>query len=360
MTISIDNLTINSVVYVPPMAGVTDLVFRSLIRKLDPNCLLATEMVSSRGLLNRPNGRIMDLSTADHPIGIQLFGHESDVMAQAAKMAQAAGCDFIDINMGCPVPKITKGSDGCALMREPELARQIVQAVKASVTVPVTVKFRLGWDEQNKNAVEFGVMLQDAGAQAVTVHGRTRAQLYSGQADWNFIAQVKKALTIPVFGNGDVFSLEDAKRLKDITDCDGIAIARGTLGNPWLALRINQYFTGSEISIEPSSIERLAFAYFHAQQLVSYKGANTGIKEARRHVINYTKGLNYGSTYRGLLTQINNLDELAQILANLSYSLMGQSGQSEFLAAIQYKDFHNGKEISKWYSQSESHLQTPI
>ena len=334
MTIKIGNLEVNSVVYVPPMAGVTDLVFRSLIRRLDPNCLLATEMVSSRGLMNNPDCRIMKIADSDHPIGIQLFGHESDGMAAAAKMAQAAGADFIDINMGCPVPKITKGKDGCALMKEPELAREIVMAVKDSISIPVTVKFRLGWDENNKNAIEFGTMLEEAGANAVTVHGRTRAQLYSGKADWGFIANVKKSLSIPVFGNGDVFSLENALELIEKTNCNGVAIARGTMGNPWLAYRINQYLNHKQTIAEPSIVERLAMAYDHAQLLVNYKGDRVGINESRRHVINYTKGLMHGSSYRGLLTQINNLNDLKEILTNLSYAIGGLIMQDEFLTAI--------------------------
>ncbi len=334
MAVKIGNLNINSFVYVPPMAGVTDLVFRSLIRKLDPSCLLATEMVSSRGLMNNPNCRIMHIGENETPIGIQLFGHEPDVMAKAAKLAVASGADFIDINMGCPVPKITKGKDGCALMREPSLAREIVIAVKESVDIPVTVKFRLGWDDGSKNAVEFGQMIEASGASAVTVHGRTRAQLYSGKADWDFIAAVKRNLSIPVFGNGDVFSLENAINLIEKTNCDGVAIARGTMGNPWLAHRINQYLIHSKIVEEPGLIERLTWAYTHAKMLVEYKGPRIGINESRRHVINYTKGMLHGATYRGQLTQINNLDELKDILLNLSHAIGGIIAQDELKAAL--------------------------
>ncbi len=177
--------------------------------------------------MHRPeNTRIMDLNPAERPTGIQIFGHEPDVMAVAAQMAEAKGADFIDINMGCPVPKITKGKDGCALMREPELAFAIVTAVKSAIQIPLTVKFRLGWDDSSKNAVQFGQMLEAAGASAVTVHGRTRQQLYSGKADWHFIAQVKKALSIPVFGNGDIFEPEDAASLLEAANVDGVACPR--------------------------------------------------------------------------------------------------------------------------------------
>src|SRR5271155_5025730 len=164
----IGSLKLNTRVYVPPMAGVTDIVFRGLIRRIDPGCMLATEMVSSRALMHRPETRIMDLAPDEHPIGIQIFGHEPDIMAQAASMAQARGADFIDINMGCPVPKITKGKDGCALMREPDLAEEIVKTVSAAIKIPLTVKFRLGWDDSTRNCVEFGQMIEAAGASAVT------------------------------------------------------------------------------------------------------------------------------------------------------------------------------------------------
>lgn len=187
------------------------LSFRSIVRTIDPGCMMSTEMVSSRALLAKPESRLMDLAAGEHPIGIQIFGHEPDVMAHAAQLAEKRGADFIDINMGCPVPKITKGKDGCALMKEPT-AREIISIVKQSVSVPVTVKFRLGWDDSNRNCVEFGEMAEAAGASMVTVHGRTRQQLYSGNADWASILPWSVPLSIPVFGNGDVFSPEAPKK----------------------------------------------------------------------------------------------------------------------------------------------------
>ncbi len=225
MPIKIGSMSLKSRVYVPPMAGVTDIVFRDIVRRVDPECMLATEMVSSRALMNRPETRIMDLAPNERPIGIQIFGHEPDIMAKAAIMAEEKGADFVDINMGCPVPKITKGKDGCALMREPDLAKEIVTTVRSVIKIPLTVKFRLGWDDTTRNCVEFGEMLEESGVSAVTVHGRTRQQLYSGKADWSFIAKVKRALSIPVFGNGDVFEPEDAFRLLETTGCDGVAVA---------------------------------------------------------------------------------------------------------------------------------------
>jgi nifR3 family TIM-barrel protein len=313
------------------MAGVTDIVFRGIVRTIDKNCLLSTEMVSSKALMARPEARIMDLAKDEHPIGIQIFGHEADVMAQAAQMAEARGADFIDINMGCPVPKITKGKDGCALMKEPDLAKEIVQTVSSAIKIPLTVKFRLGWDDDSRNAVEFGTMLEAAGAKAVTVHGRTRQQLYSGKADWQFIAKVKQALSIPVFGNGDVFEPEDALNLLSITGCDGVAVARGSLGNPWLIPRITKYIDTGILDDPPSEIEKLALAFKHCLGLIQYKGLRVGTNESRRHMIHYTKGISHSAAFRNRLTQITSIDDAVKILSELAKQIAGNSGEEEFL-----------------------------
>lgn len=335
MSINIGSLTLKSRVYVPPMAGITDIVFRHIVRRLDRNCLLATEMVSSRALMHRPETRLMDLAADEQPIGIQIFGHEPDVMAQAAQMAEAKGANFIDINMGCPVPKITKGKDGCALMREPELAREIVTTVKAAIRIPLTVKFRLGWDDQSRNAIEFGQMLEAAGAAAVTVHGRTRQQLYSGQADWPAIASVKRNLSIPVFGNGDVFAVEDALRLLEETGCDGVAVARGTLGNPWLIASINQCLDTGRRAEGPSEAERLVLAYLHALGLIRYKGLRVGTNESRRHLTHYTKGINGAAPFRARLTQVESVEEIKEILGELVLKVAGRSGLQTFLTEVE-------------------------
>ena len=328
-------MTLKSCVYVPPMAGVTDIVFRNVVRQVDPHCLLSTEMVSSRALMARPESRIMDLDDNEHPIGIQIFGHEPDVMAQAAQMAQAKGADFVDINMGCPVPKITKGKDGCALMREPDLAREIIQSVKSAIEIPVTVKFRLGWDDDTRNAVEFGQMAEAAGASLVTVHGRTRQQLYSGKADWSWIARVKKALGIPVFGNGDVFEPEDAIRLLEVAGVDGVAVARGTLGNPWLIPRITKFIETGILDDPPDQIERLIIAFKHCLGLIAYKGVRVGTNESRRHLTHYTKGIPGGAAFRNRLTQIKTAGEAMQILAELAEHADGTAGKERFLLAVE-------------------------
>jgi tRNA-dihydrouridine synthase B len=345
VSIKIGNLTINSRVYIPPMAGVTDIVFRRIIRSIDPNCLLATEMVSSRALMHKPETRIMDLAPGEDPIAIQIFGHEPDVMAKAAMMAEAKGANWVDINMGCPVPKITKGKDGCALMKEPDLAREIVSTVKSAVSIPVTVKFRLGWDDNSRNAVEFGLMLEEAGAAAVTVHGRTRQQLYSGKADWSFIAKVKRALSIPVLGNGDVFEPEDAARLLEETGCDGVAVARGTLGNPWLVSRINQYLESGRFVEPPTDVERLICANQHALGLMAYKGLRVGANESRRHLVHYTKGIVGSAPYRARLTQINSRDEMVTILAELAYKVAGKEGHEQFMSAASQNNLSEKNEL---------------
>lgn len=335
MAIQIGALTLKSRVYVPPMAGVTDLVFRDIVRRVDPHCLLSTEMVSSRSLQYRPESRIMDLSESEHPIGIQIFGHEPDCMASAAQLAEQRGADFVDVNMGCPVPKITKGKDGCALMREPDLAREILSTMKSAVKIPVTVKFRLGWDDDSRNAVEFGLMAEEAGVSAVTVHGRTRQQLYAGKADWSFIAKVKRALSVPVFGNGDVFEAEDAIRLLEITGCDGVAVARGTLGNPWLIPRITKFIETGVLDEPPDDVERLIAAFLHCLGLIKYKGVKVGTDQSRRHLTHYTKGIRGAAPFRARLTQIKSAAEALSVLAELAELSSGPAGKDEFLSAVE-------------------------
>jgi nifR3 family TIM-barrel protein len=352
MAVQIGSLSLKSRVYVPPMAGVTDIVFRNIIRRVDKGCMLATEMVSSRALMHRPETRLMDLAKDEEPIGIQIFGHEPDVMASAAQMAEAKGANFIDINMGCPVPKITKGKDGCALMREPDLAREIVSTVKSAISIPLTVKFRLGWDDNSRNAVDFGQMLESSGACAVTVHGRTRQQLYAGKADWDFIARVKKALSIPVFGNGDVFEPEDALRLLEITGCDGVAVARGTLGNPWLISRINNYIETGKLGEEPTPVERLICAYWHASGLIRYKGVRVGTNESRRHLTHYTKGFPGTAPFRARLSQVSTLAEIVTILTELAEYVGGKEAVQSFLFAVEYDGLANSAQSN--YTKAEN------
>ena len=315
--IKIGSLEINSYVYIPPMAGVTDLAFRKMIRLFDKETLMATEMVSSKALMYNPDQKLMKLSPDEHPVGIQLFGHETDVMAKAALLAEAQGADFIDINMGCPAPKITKGKDGAALMREPDLAVEIAKAVVNAVRIPVTVKMRLGWDECGKNAPELAKRLEGIGVCAFTVHGRTREQGYTGSADWNAISEVKKVVSVPVFGNGDVRTPFDAKKLLEITGCDGVAIARATMGEPWLSKQINEYLRTGIFSPEPSLDEKIELAKIHLDELIKIKGEVTGIRESRRHLINYTKGLSNGASVRAKIGTVNSKADAEVLLYEL-------------------------------------------
>lgn len=360
MAIKIGNLEIPGRVYVPPMAGVTDIVYRGIIRKMDPGCMLATEMVSSKSLQHKPQSRLMDLASDEHPIGIQIFGHEPDVMAEAAVIAQKRGADFIDINMGCPVPKITNGKDGAALMKEPDLASEIVKTVNSAVSIPVTVKFRLGWDEEHKNCVQFGELMEESGACAVTVHGRTRAQRYAGVADWTFIGQVKKALGIPVFGNGDVFEPEDAEKLLESTGCDGVAVARGTLGNPWLIPRITRYLDLGKMDDPPDVVEKLICAVQHSLGLIKYKGVRVGTNESRRHMTHYTKGIRGSAPFRNRLTQIESAREVVEILAELSYEAAGKEGRQRFLLAVEDYDFKDCEHPGEGNGNGKSSLKTPV
>jgi tRNA-dihydrouridine synthase B len=302
----------------------------------------------------------MDLATDEHPIGIQIFGHEPDVMAMAAQMAEKKGADFVDINMGCPVPKITKGKDGCALMREPDLAREIIATVKSHISIPLTIKFRLGWDDNSLNAIEFGEMAEANGASAVTVHGRTRQQLYSGRANWASIAKVKRALSIPVFGNGDVFEPEDALRLLEESGCDGVAVARGTLGNPWLVQRITKYIETGVLPEAPDDVERLIGAFKHCIGLIRYKGVRVGTNESRRHLTHYTKGIPNSAPFRSRLTQVASSSEVVDILAQLAEQVGGVEGKKRFLLGVDQDYLKYGKEPGTRYPEGESSIVAKI
>lgn len=324
-TIQIGPLKLNGYVYIPPMAGVTDIVYRLLCRDFDPDVLLSTEMLSSKSLTfahknskTHRHSMRMDIPQDDPLTGIQIFGHEPDVMAEAAKIAEDSGAKFIDINMGCPVPKITKGMDGAALMREPDLACDIVRQVIKAVNVPVTVKTRLGWCSESLNAPELALRFQDLGVKAMTIHGRTRAQKYSGEADWDGIAKVVAAIKIPVFANGDIKTLDDAKEILETTGAAGMAIARATMGKPWFTKQVNHYIKTGEILADPSTEEKLKLALKHAKMLVEYKGDNIGIRESRRHIVNYTAGLKGASKLRPKILAINSVEEAEGILNDLA------------------------------------------
>ncbi len=323
-SIRIGDLELNGYVYIPPMAGVTDIVYRTLCREFDPDVLLSTEMLSSKSLTyahknskTHRHAERMDIPEADPLTGIQLFGHEPEVMAEAAQIAEEAGAKFIDINMGCPVPKIVKGQDGAALMREPELAAEIVRAVIKTTKLPVTVKTRLGWCSENLNAVDLARSFEDLGVQAMTIHGRTRAQLYTGEANWEEIAKVVSAVKIPVFANGDIKDLNDAKEVLEVTGAAGMAIARATMGKPWFSKQVNHYIKTGEILPEPNVEERLNLALKHCKMLVEYKGLEIGIRESRKHIVNYTSGMKGASKIRPQILAINSVEEAERLIEEL-------------------------------------------
>lgn len=320
------------------MAGVTDLAYRLLCREHDPDVLLATEMISSKSLIyskannhRHEHSSRMQIPNFDPLTGIQIFGHEPEVMAQAAQIAEKAGAKFIDINMGCPVPKIVKGNDGAALMKDPELAANIVKNIIASVSIPVTVKMRLGWCSESLNAVTLAKTFEDLGLKALTIHGRTRAQKYSGKADWFKIREVVEAVSIPVFANGDVKNIHDAKQILEISKASGLAIARATMGKPWLSKQINHYLKFSEILPEPNINERLELALKHSKLLVEFKGEEIGIKESRKHLGHYLSGIQGVSKFRETMPSIRTLAALTEALEYLRDSCMTESCQREDL-----------------------------
>lgn len=306
------------------MAGVTDIVYRKLCREFDPDVLLSTEMLSSKSLTyahknsktHRHTAR-MDIPEGDPLTGIQLFGHEPEVMAEAAEIAEESGAKFIDINMGCPVSKIVKGQDGAALMREPDLACDIVRAVIAATKLPVTVKTRLGWCAESMHTPELARRFEGLGVQAMTIHGRTRSQLYSGQANWDQIAKVVSAVKIPIFANGDIKDLEDAKKVLEVTGAAGMAIARATMGKPWFSKQVNHYIRTGEILPEPNIHERLALAIKHCRMLVEYKGIEIGIRESRRHIVSYTSGMKGAAKIRPLILAVNSVEEAEKLINEL-------------------------------------------
>ena len=302
-------------VILAPMAGVTDLPFRLLVKEMGCG-LVYSEMVSDKGL-NYKNEHTLDLLRIDaqeRPVALQIFGSEPESMAKAAKIVEHSGADILDINMGCPTQKIVKNGEGSALMRTPELAYSIIASVVDAVSIPVTVKIRKGWDEQSVNAVEMAQLAEKAGASAISVHGRTREQFYAGKADWSIIKAVKESVSIPVNGNGDVRSPQDAKRLIDETGCDGVMIGRGAQGNPWLFRQTIHYLTTGEVLPGPTVEERIDMALRHLELLVDYKGEYIGIREMRTHAAWYTKGLPHSAELRLRFNQAQSRQDFAAIL----------------------------------------------
>jgi len=317
--IQIGKLTIEAPLISPPMAGVTNLAFRRILREHGVG-LASTEMVSDQGLLHNASEsfRIMRLDPDEHPVSVQLFGGDPGSMARAARLVAQTGCDVLDINMGCPAPKITKGRGGSALLREPDVAVAVVEAVVDAVApLPVTVKMRTGWDQDSIVAPDLAPRLERAGARMITVHGRTKAQAYTGHADWTLIRRVKEAVSVPVIGNGDVWTPQDAARLLEETGCDGIAIARPSLGNPWIFSRTLHYLHTGEVPPEPTAEERVATALRHLHLLVEIKGEYIGVREMRKHAAWYTKGIPGAAAARSRVNAAETVPQMEGLLRSL-------------------------------------------
>lgn len=312
--LQIGNVTINSRVLQSPLSGVTDKVFRRLVRRHAPSSMMYTEMVSAAELKHlRQLPEVMDIDPDEGPISIQLFDRRPDFLAEAACKAVAQGADTIDINMGCPVNKITKNGGGSSLLRDPDTAVQIVEAVCGAVSVPVTVKTRIGWDDEAINAVEFALLMESAGAKMLTLHGRTRSQGYNGTARWDWIGKVKAALTIPVIANGDIFSVESALRCLAQTGADGIMCSRGTLGYPYLVGEIDHFLKTGDRLPTPGPVERLECAREHLIMLWEYKGIR-GIRQARKHMAWYAKDFAGAAELRDRLYRTESVEQGCQLL----------------------------------------------
>ncbi len=310
----IGNVAVHSRVLQSPLSGVTDLVFRRLVRRYAPESMLYTEMVNATGLhYVKELPQIMEVDAQERPISIQLFDCRPDFLAEAAEKAVAEGADTVDINMGCPVNKITKNGGGSSLLRQPEVAAAIVRAVVAAVDVPVTVKTRIGWTDQEINILDFAQRMQDAGAAMITVHGRTRAQGYNGSARWEWIRRVKEKLTIPVIANGDIFSVDAAVQCLLETGADGVMCSRGTLGYPFLVGEIDYFLKTGQAKPAPTAIERLQCARDHLIALWEYKGLS-GIRQARKHLTWYAKGFAGAADLRGELCLIETVEQGVSLL----------------------------------------------
>ena len=315
MKLKIGNVTLEQNIILAPMAGVTDLPFRLLCK--EQGCgLTVTEMVSGKAILyhNRNTEELLRTEPAEQPVAVQLFGSDPAIMAEIAAQVAEGPYAIIDVNMGCPVPKIVKNGEGSALMRDPRKAQAVLAAMVKAVKKPVTVKFRKGFDEGSVNAVEFAKMAESCGVAAVAVHGRTREQYYSGKADWEIIRRVKEAVKIPVIGNGDIFTPEDGARMLSKTGCDGIMVARGAKGNPWIFSRLNHYLETGELLPGPDGKEIREMILRHSRMLAQYKGEKPAMRQMRGHVAWYTKGLPNSAAMRNEINQVETMEELKDFL----------------------------------------------
>lgn len=301
------------------MAGVTDMPFRVLAKEFGVG-LVVSEMVSAKGLIynNKKTMELLTINNQERPVAIQIFGNQPDEMANAAKIVEALGADLIDINMGCPVPKIVNNGEGSALMKTPKLAYEVMAVVADALRIPLTVKIRAGWDENNINAVELAVLAEKAGVQAIAVHARTRAQFYSGEADWQIIKSVKDSVKIPVIANGDIKSPADALKVKRETNCDALMIGRAAEGNVWIFEQILAAINNEPLPEIPSVEIRLQTLLRHLSMLIDFKGEKLAVREMRRHSASYIKGLPYAAEYRNLFNTLERADDFVHWTHNYS------------------------------------------
>lgn len=320
--LQIGNVTLENNLILAPMAGVTDLPFRLLCKEQGAG-LLCMEMVSAKAILykNKNTEELLTIDARENPVSLQLFGSDPDIMGEIAKRIEERPFDILDINMGCPVPKVVNNGDGSALMKNPKLAGEIIEKTVRAIKKPVTVKIRKGFDENSINAVEMAHIAEECGAAAIAVHGRTREQFYSGHADWDIIRQVKEAVSIPVIGNGDIRTAEDVIAMEQQTGCDGFMIARGAEGNPWIFRQILYYFETGESLPKPSFAEVTEMLLRHARMQIEFKGERTGMREIRKHAAWYTAGYRNSSKLRGRINEVESLKELQALFEEvLSYN----------------------------------------
>ena len=323
----IGNVQLDNEVFLSPMAGVTDLPFRTICK--EKGCgMLYTEMINAKALCydDENTKKMLNLEDDGHPVAVQIFGSDPEYMGKAASIMNQYTNDILAINMGCPAPKVIKNGDGSALMRNPKLAAEVLTAVVKNSKKPVTLKIRKGWDDNSVNALEIAKIAEECGISALAIHGRTREQFYSGKADWDIIAEIKQSINIPVIGNGDVFDVQDAVNMLEKTKCDAIMIGRGSQGNPWIFNRINHYMKTGEVLPEPTLEEKISTAIKHMNLAVAEHGEYVAVREMRKHIGWYLKGLKNSAKYRDQINKITDYKEVISMLEEYVQHSLTQMG----------------------------------